>query len=188
MTSLSQFLDKDWERLCSLSGSRLHKRNLVHSFSPRFAPVVLIRVAQWLHKNGWTRIAKIPALINFMAFGIEVPPRLLIGSGLVIMHTQGTVLGAARIGNNFTVYHQVTLGAKEMDFSYTQSMRPTVNDDVVISVGAKVLGGVTLGDGSVVGANAVVLKNVPPRHVAIGIPAKNLPPKNERLDINDVKL
>jgi len=188
MVRLSELLESDWVRLCTLAGSPPIQRRLLHSFSPRFAPVTLIRTAQCLHLSGWKRLAKLPALMNFVFFGIEVPPRITIGSGLVLMHTQGTVLGAATIGKNVTIYHQVTLGAVVLDFAYTPTLRPIVGDGVVIGVGAKVLGGLKLGDNCVIGANAVVLKNVPPRHVAIGIPAKNLPPKNERLDINDVKL
>ena len=84
------------------------------------------------------------------------------------------------IGVNVTIYHQVTLGAVEMDFSYTPSLRPMVGDGVVIGVGAKVLGGLTLGNGSVIGANAVVLKSVPPGCVAIGVPSRNLSPKADR--------
>lgn len=181
MISLSNILDKDWDRLCALSHRGAQNRYFRHAFSPRFAPVVLIRIAQWLHKIGWTRLAKIPSLINFVTFGIEVPPRLQIGPGLVIMHTQGTVLGAYSIGENFTVYHQVTLGAKEIDFGYSASLRPTIGDGVIVSVGAKVLGGVTLGDGCTVGANAVVLNNVPPGFLAVGIPARNVVRKNMRI-------
>ncbi len=149
-------------------------------FSPRLAPVVLIRVAQCLHEAGWPRLAKLHAFVNFFIFGIEVSPRIRIGSGLVLMHTQGTVLGAASIGSNVTIYHQVTLGAVSMDFAYTSALRPVVGDGVVIGVGAKVLGGLTLGNGCFVGANAVVLKNVPAGKVAVGIPAQILLAKSER--------
>ena len=180
MGRLSQLLDSDWARLSILAGSPPCKRRLLHSFSPRFAPVTLIRTAQCLHLTGWYYFAKLPALVNFVLFGIEVPPRVPIGPGLVLMHTQGTVLGAATIGRNVTIYHQVTLGAVAMDFAYTPELRPMVGDGVVIGVGAKVLGRLTLGNGSVVGANAVVLRNVPPRHVAVGIPARMLSPKSER--------
>ena len=148
MSRLSFFLDVDWARLATLSNTTLRPRGFRHSFSPRFVPVVLVRTAQCLYESGWSRLAKLPALANFVLFGIEVPPRLSIGAGLVLMHTQGTVLGAA----------------------------------------SKVLGGVTLGHGSMVGANAVVLKDVLPGHVAIGIPAKILPPKCERLQGNSVEL
>ncbi len=177
MKRLSVFLDADWIRLISLSNAEPISRGFWQSFSPRFAPVVLVRIAQCLYAAGWPSLAKLPALVNFVIFGIEVPPRLSIGPGLVLMHTHGTVIGAALIGENVTIYHQVTLGAVEIDFAYTPSLRPIVGDGVVLGVGAKVLGGVTLGRASVIGANAVVLQNVPAEHVAIGVPAKILPPK-----------
>jgi serine O-acetyltransferase len=180
MGQLSEFLDADWARLAALSNTPPRPRGFRHILAPRFAPVFLIRTAQCLYAAGWLRLAKLPALINFVLFGIEVPPCLPIAPGLVLMHTQGTVLGAASIGLNVTIYHQVTLGAVALDFSYTAALRPIIGDDVVIGVGAKVLGGLTLGKGSVIGANAVVLKDVPPGHVAVGMPAKALPPKSER--------
>ena len=181
MARLSILLDEDWKRLVTLSGvGPLRTRRLHDTFSPRFAPVTLLRLAQCLHATGWVRLAKLPAMINFILFGIEVPPRLNIGPGLVLMHTQGTVLGAASIGANVTLYHQVTLGARDLDFTYDAALRPTVEDGVVISVGAKVLGGLCLGRDSVVGANAVVLKDVPPNYIAIGVPARNQPSKNKR--------
>lgn len=182
MRQLSDFLDADWARLAELSKTKLRPRGLRDALSPRLAPVVLIRTAQCLYAAGWTRLAKLPALVNFVLFGIEVPPRIPIGPGLVLMHTQGTVLGAASIGKNVTIYHQVTLGAVEMDFEYLPGLRPIVGDGVFIGVGAKILGSLTLGNGSMVGANAVVLKNVPPGQVAVGIPAKNIPPRSARLE------
>lgn len=175
MSFLSSYLTADWNRLTSLVNSTPSSLKLRHFFSPRFAPVVLIRISHCLHINRWTRLAKLPALFNFIIFGIEVPPSLKIGKGLVLMHTQGTVLGAASIGCNVTIYHQVTLGAKMVNFNFDPSLRPIVDDDVTIYVGGKVLGGLTLGRGSVVGANAVVLRSVEPLHLAIGIPAKNQP-------------
>jgi serine O-acetyltransferase len=187
MRDLSDLLDADWARLIFLSNAKPQQRRLRHFFSPRFAPVALVRIAQCLFVGGWFRLAKLVSLLNFLFFGIEVPPRVYIGPGLVLMHTQGTVLGAASIGKNATIYHQVTLGATGMDFAYTPNLRPTVGDGVVIGVGAKVLGGLTLGNGSSVGANAVVLKNVPSGYVAVGIPAKNLPPKSDRFQSSHVK-
>ena len=180
MSRLSDLLDADWARLAVLSNISPSSRCVWHAFSPRFAPVVLIRLANFFHHQGWPHFAKLPSLLNFIFFGIEVPPRISIGPGLVLMHTQGTVIGAACIGENVTIYHQVTLGAVVMDFAYTPALRPQVGDGVVIGVGAKVLGGITLGIGSVIGANAVVLKNVPAGHTAIGVPAKFLAPKSDR--------
>lgn len=180
MMSVLKFLDADWNRLCMLSCVPIRPRRILNSCSPRFASVTLLRIAQCLYTAGWMKLAKLVALINFFIFGIEVPPRLFIGPGLVLMHTQGTVLGAARIGANVTIYHQVTLGASDINFSYTLSQRPVVEDGVVIGAGAKVLGGLVLGSGCIVGANAVVLKNVPPEHVAVGVPACILTPKAMR--------
>lgn len=188
MLRISQILDSDWKRLNQLAVLPLTKRRLTHSFHPRFAPVVMIRIAQILHQTGKIRLAKLTALVNFVIFGIEVPPRLAIGPGLVLMHTQGTVLGAASIGENVTIYHQVTLGAAVMDLSYTLTLRPIVGDGVVIGVGSKVLGGLTLGQDCVVGANAVVLKNVPPKHLAIGIPARSISQKNKPLESTSPEL
>lgn len=184
MKQLSDLLDADWAQLAALSNAKFCRRRMRHMFSPRFAPVVLIRVAQCLYSRGWLRLAKLPAFVNFFIFGIEVPPRMFIGPGLVLMHTQGTVLGAASIGSNVTIYHQVTLGAVSMDFAYTSALRPVVGDGVVIGVGAKVLGGITLGNGCVIGANAVVLKSVPEGKIAVGVPAKFLLAKSERIKCN----
>jgi len=180
MRRLLELLDADWARLSALAGSPARPRRFLHSFSSRFAPVVFIRLAQCLHSAGWSRLAKLSALFNFVLFGIEVPPRMPIGPGLVLMHTQGTVLGASSIGSDVTIYHQVTLGARYLDFAYLLSQRPVIEDNVVISAGAKVLGGLTLGRGCVVGANAVVLKDVPPEYLAVGVPARNKPTKMVR--------
>jgi serine O-acetyltransferase len=169
--TLTELLDADWARLQELAGGRA-RRTFAKSFSPRFAPIALLRFAQVLHQRGWTRLAKLPSLVNFVVFGIEVPSRLEIGPGLVIMHTQGTILGAARIGSNVTIFQQVTLGAKIADFEYDLAKRPVVEDGVTITAGAKVLGHVTLGEGCVVGANAVVLQNVPAGAMAVGVPAR----------------
>ena len=154
MPHITRYLDADWDRLRALAGLPPIRRRLTAYLSPRFAPVALVRLAQALHAEGWTRLAKLPAFINFVVFGLEVPARLAIDGGLVLMHTQGTVLGAARIGANVTVYQQVTLGARTADFAYRIELRPIVEDGVTITAGAKVLGALTLGKGCTVGANA----------------------------------
>lgn len=174
MTGLRALLDADWARLMSLCGSPERKRSLTSCFSPRFAPVALIRIASALASGGWSRSAKLFSFLNVFLFGIEVPTRLEIGPGLVIAHTNGIVLGAARIGANLTLFHQVTLGAKQADWGYHLELRPVIGDNVTLSVGAKVLGAVEVGDGAVVGANAVVLNDVPAGMLAVGIPAKNI--------------
>lgn len=140
--------------------------------SPRFVPVLLCRLAYYFYRLKFGPVAKLMSLLNFFFFGIEIAVRCPIGKGLFLPHTQGTVIGAWAIGENATIFQGVTLGAREVDFSYQETSRPTVCDGVTIGSGAKVLGGLTLGSDSRVGANAVVLNDVAPGAVAVGIPAK----------------
>ena len=140
--------------------------------SPRFMPILLCRLAHYFYRLNLGPVAKAVSLLNFFLFGIEIAVRCPIGKGLFLPHTQGTVIGAYAIGENATIFQGVTLGAREVDFSYQESSRPTVEDSVTIGSGAKVLGGVVLGEGSRIGANAVVLSNVAPYLLAVGIPAK----------------
>jgi serine O-acetyltransferase len=174
----NELLDADWARLCTLSGQAGRPRRWASAFSPRFAPVWLLRTGQALWAGGWPRLAKLPGLLNAVLFGLEVPARLPIGPGLVIAHTYGTILGAARIGARATIFHQVTLGAREADFHFDATKRPVVEDDVTLAAGAKVLGPVTLGQGCTVGANAVVLADVPAGALAVGVPARIVGPKD----------
>lgn len=139
--------------------------------SPRFLPVALCRLAYFFYCLGLSPLAKVISFLNFWIFGIEIAIRCPIGKGLFFPHTQGTVIGAASIGENVTIFQGVTLGALEADFSYNSAMRPTVGDNVIIGSGAKVLGGVDLGNCSRVGANAVVLKSIPIGALAVGVPA-----------------
>jgi len=149
--------------------------------SPRFAPVLLCRLAHSFYRLKLGPIAKAVSLLNFFLFGIEVAVRCPIGRGLFFPHTQGTVIGAWSIGENATIFQGVTLGAREVDFSYQESSRPTVGDNVIIGSGAKVLGGLTLGSDSRVGANAVVLVDVPLGFLAVGIPAKVFDKRAEKI-------
>jgi serine O-acetyltransferase len=178
---LSEYLDADWASLSKLISPKHTNRKASDALHPRFAPVVILRCAQVLHASGWRRASKFFSLLNVILFGMEVPATLDIGPGLVVTHTHGIVLGAASIGRNVTIYQQVTLGALEADFRFDPSLRPTVEDDVVLAAGAKVLGGVRVGRGSTVGANAVVLCDVPAQHIAVGVPARVQPkaPKGE---------
>jgi serine O-acetyltransferase len=89
-----------------------------------------------------------------------------IGPGLFISHGQGTILSAEQIGCNLQVHQGVTVG-----WDYKGHRRPIIGDDVFIGAGAKVLGAITVGDGARIGANAVVVCDVPPGATAVGIPA-----------------
>ena len=140
--------------------------------SPRFVPVLFCRLAYALYAHRLGGLAKMVSLVNFFAFGIEISIRCPIGPGLFLPHTQGTVIGAWRIGANATIFQGVTLGAKDIDFAYSVTSRPTVGDNVTIGSGAKVLGGVQLANRTRVGANSVVLSDVPEGALAVGAPAR----------------
>ncbi len=131
------------------------------------------RVAHWL----WHRRARMLArLISSMArvtTGIDIHPAASIARRVFIDHGTGVVIGeTAEVGEDVVIFHGVTLGGVAM----TPGKRhPTVGSRVLIGAGAKILGPITVGDGAKVGANAVVVKDVPAGHVAIGIPAHHQP-------------
>lgn len=141
-------------------------------FNPRMLPVVMIRIAEFFFERRLGLLAKLFSMGNIAVFGIEVSPQVRIGGGLFLPHTVGTVLGAESIGDNVTILQGVTLGTAEPDKGFTVSLRPVIGNNVVIGAGAKVIGRVTVGDHAKVGANAVVLQNVPPYAIAVGVPAR----------------
>jgi serine O-acetyltransferase len=173
---LIDYLIADLRRFRELMGTETKGtsvwRLLRDLVSPRFAPVLLCRIAYWLHCHHLGPLSKIVSLFNFAVFGIEIAVRCSIGKGLFFPHTQGTVIGAASIGENAIIYHGVTLGAKDLDIGYTKTSRPVVGNGVLIGSGAKVLGGVTIGNDVCIGANSVVLDSLPDGVLAVGVPAR----------------
>jgi serine O-acetyltransferase len=102
--------------------------------------------------------------------GIEIHPGATIGPGFFIDHGMGVVVGeTAEIGDDVTLYHGVTLGGTSLEKG---KRHPTIGDRVVIGAGAKVLGAITIGDDSRIGANAVVVKSVPANSVVVGVPGQ----------------
>jgi serine O-acetyltransferase len=140
--------------------------------NPRFVPVVLLRLAHHLYESKIGFLARLVSSANLVLFGIETGMRCDIGPGLYLPHTVGTVIGAYRVGSNAVIYHQVTIGAKEIDIGYHEDKRPVIGDNVVIGSGAKVLGGITIGHNVTIGANAVVTKSIPDNAIVGGIPAE----------------
>ncbi|MBG9980314.1 serine acetyltransferase [Facklamia sp. DSM 111018] len=105
--------------------------------------------------------------------GIEIHPGAQIGDLVFIDHGMGIVIGeTAIVGNRVKIYHGVTLGGLSADKGAKR--HPTVEDDVVIGVGATILGDITIGHHAHIGAGAVVLKDVPPYATAVGVPARNI--------------
>lgn len=143
----------------------------VASLHPRMVPVVLLRLAEATDRRGWGRLAKLFSILNLVVFGLEVSSKVSIGGGLFLPHTVGTVIGAERIGENCTIHQGVTLGAAEVDLGFSPNTRPIIGNEVFIGAGAKVIGHVSVGDFARIGTNAVVVKDVPPFALAIGVPA-----------------
>ena len=145
---------------------------LVLCLSPRFLPVLLYRISHYLYQLHLIPLARIVSLVNFIINGIEISMRCSIGPGIFFPHTQGTVIGAWSVGSNVTIYQGVTIGAKDLDLVPTSTSRPIICNDVILGSGAKVLGGVIVGNNVIVGANSVVLSDLPPGALAVGSPAR----------------
>jgi serine O-acetyltransferase len=129
----------------------------------------------WLWTHGLKFPARVGSQITRFFTGIEIHPGATIGRRFFIDHGMGVVIGeTAEIGDDVMMYHGVTLGGRSMQH---HKRHPTVRDGVTIGAGAQVLGPIVVGERSVIGANAVVVKDVPPDSVAVGIPAVVRPRK-----------
>lgn len=153
---------------------------------PTIHALIAYRISHYLYINKLFFLARLISQISRFFTGIEIHPGAKIGRGLVIDHGMGVVIGeTAEIGDNVLLYHGVTLGGTGKDKG---KRHPTVGNNVVIGAGAKVLGPIYIGSNSKIGANSVVLNNVPEGATAVGIPAKNfIKIKEEKLDIIEIK-
>ena len=130
------------------------------------------KLSHFLYKHKWFFLARLVSQIARFFTGIEIHPGATIGKGLCIDHGMGVVIGeTAEIGDDVLIYHGVTLGGTGKDKG---KRHPTIGNGVVIGAGAKVLGPIKVGDNAKIGANAVVVKDVPEGATAVGIPAKNI--------------
>ena len=132
----------------------------------------------------WTKkIPIIPRTLSQMVrffTGVEIHPGARIGKGLFIDHGMGVVIGeTAIIGNNVTLFQGVTLGGTGKE---TGKRHPTLGDNVVIGAGAKILGNIEIGANSYVGANAVVIKSVPPNATVVGVPGRITKQEGQKID------
>jgi serine O-acetyltransferase len=113
------------------------------------------------------------ARLNLTLHGLDIPPSVEIGPGLYIPHPVGTVVMAQRVGANVSLISAITIGMR------ATPVFPVIGDGVFVGAGARILGAITVGAGANIGANAVVLKDVPPRATAVGVPARILTSKSE---------
>jgi serine O-acetyltransferase len=146
--------------------------------SQGFQALFVYRVFRWFHERN---IPTQPVRFVFERFveittGISIPVEARIGKGLRIHHFGGIVIHpAASLGEECTIYHGVTLGDLGV-----RGGAPRVGDRVVIGAGAKIIGDIEIGNDSRIGANAVVVRSVPPAHLAVGVPAAATPIENKR--------
>lgn len=147
--------------------------------------VVLIRLIQHCHTYGHRRLQHRLARKLRREFGCFVQPGAEIGPGLSLPHPQGIVIGhGVRIGARCTIFHQVTLGGARIGEGVEdKGSYPVVGDHVVLFSGAKVVGALSIGDRVQVGANAVVLRDVPDDHIAAGVPAVARPIRSARHEL-----
>ena len=134
--------------------------------------IIWHRVSHFLWKLKFKFLARLISQTARSFTGIEIHPGATIGRGFFIDHGMGVVIGeTAEIGDNCLIYHGVTLGGVSLEKT---KRHPTLGNNIVVGTGAKVLGAITIGDNSRIGANSVVLKDVPPNSVVVGIPGRVL--------------
>jgi serine O-acetyltransferase len=128
------------------------------------------RIGHWFWEHHLFLFGRLISHIGRAFTGIEIHPGARISQGFFIDHGMGVVIGeTAEVGPNVTLYHGVTLGGT----SWKKGKRhPTLEEDVVVGAGAKILGPITIGARTRIGANAVVVKDVPPDSVVVGIPGR----------------
>lgn len=139
---------------------------------PCIHALIAYRLAHFLYKHKMFFMARLISQISRFLTGIEIHPGAIIGRGLFIDHGMGVVIGeTTEIGDNVTIYHGVTLGGTGKEKG---KRHPTVEDNVIVGAGAKVLGPIVLKKGSRVGANTVVLKDVPEGATVVGCAGRNI--------------
>lgn len=142
------------------------------------------RIAHLLWRMKLKLLARLASQWNRFITGIEIHPGATIGRDFYVDHGMGVVVGeTAIVGDNVTIYQGVTLGGTGKEKG---KRHPTVEDDVVIAAGAKVLGNIVIGKGSNVGAGAVVVKSVPPNSTVVGVPGRFVVHRGEHIPATDL--
>ncbi|HUV15026.1 MAG TPA: serine O-acetyltransferase [Pelolinea sp.] len=147
------------------------------------------RTTHWLWKHKMKLLSRLISQINRFFTGIEIHPGAVIGRRFFIDHGMGVVIGeTSEIGDEVTIYHGVTLGGVS---THKEKRHPTIENRVVIGAGAKILGAITIGENSRIGANAVVVQEVPRDSVVVGVPGHIVhkeKPTYQQPDLNHNKL
>lgn len=137
---------------------------------PSVHAVIYYRIANSLYRRRFFFLSRLISQLARFLTGIEIHPGAKIGKGFFVDHGMGVVVGeTSEVGDNVTLYHGVTLGGTGKDKG---KRHPTIGNNVVIGSGAKILGPIVIGDNCKIGANSVVLKNIPENSTVVGIPGK----------------
>ncbi len=148
--------------------------------SSGFHALVMYRFFHFLHVHRYFLLARLLSTLTRFFTGIEIHPGATIGQGVFIDHGMGVVIGeTAVVGNNVVIYQGVTLGGTGKDKG---KRHPTIEDNVMICSGAKVLGPFTVGNGSKIGAGSIVLDEVPPKATVVGVPGRIVRIAGKRVD------
>lgn len=144
--------------------------------------IIHYRIAHFFYKLHLFFLARLISQVSRHFTGIEIHPGAKIGEGLFIDHGMGVVIGETSIiGDNVLLYQGVTLGGTGLEKG---KRHPTIGNNVVIGTGAKVIGNITVADNSYIGANAVVIKDVPPNSTVVGVPGRITKQDGKKIDIS----
>ncbi|MEZ5831410.1 MAG: serine O-acetyltransferase [Dongiaceae bacterium] len=159
-----------------------HSRLMVALTYPGFHAILAHRLSHALWVRGWRLVGRMVSQLARWFTGIEIHPGATIGRRLFIDHGMGVVIGeTAEIGDDVTMYQDITLGGTSPSVNsaaqVNKKRHPTLCDRVIVGAGAQVLGAITVGAGAKVGANAVVVTDVPAGALVVGIPAKIAAPR-----------
>lgn len=162
-------LREDWRRAYGQSSYAGRLRKILHTLtSPGFQAVLGYRVSRWCLKQPIPFVGAILQRWVEIWTGVSIPAETEIGPGLLILHFGGIVINSrVAMGRECTLHHGVTIGNR-----HPGGPSPQLGDRVLIGAGAKILGGVRVGDDVEIGANAVVLTDLPDGAVAVGVPAR----------------
>ena len=165
------------------------KSNMEVFLYPSFRVILRYRLAHKLYLRGHYFWARWISQRGARKTGIEIHPGATIGRGLFIDHGSGVIIGETTvIGDNVTLYQGVTLGGTGKEKG---KRHPTLEDNVMVSAGAKILGSFTIGENSKIGAGSVVLEEVPPNCTVVGVPGRIVKMDNKkvpRLDMDQIHL
>ncbi len=171
-------IKKDLEAVLKNDPAARNKFEVILTYSG-FHALVMYRAAHFFHRHRYKLLARIISQVARFFTGIEIHPGAKIGTGVFIDHGNGVVIGeTAVVGNNVIIYQGVTLGGTGKDKG---KRHPTIEDGVMISAGAKVLGPFTVGKNAKIGAGSIVLKEVPPNATVVGVPGRIVKIGGERV-------